>query len=122
MREKTWYNAIKDDSCPARRRAAEKEETRQEDSIEANNPGSIYYYYPTNSAWNSDKKSYLNEACDITKQNPNSQRPLISAETGGFYCIVYMERDSRNSTNGYDIADIIYISVWDDPDNYGGRK
>lgn len=95
---------------------------RQEDSIEANNPGSIYYYYPTNSAWNSDKKSYLNEACDITKQNPNSQRPLISAETGGYYCIVYMEWDSRNSTKGYDITDIIYISVWNDPANYGGRK
>lgn len=94
---------------------------RQEDSIEANNPGSIYYY-PTNSAWNSDKKSYLNEACDITKQNPNSQRPLISAETGGYYCIVYMEWDSRNSTKGYDITDIIYISVWNDPANYGGRK
>lgn len=95
---------------------------RQEDSIEANNPGSIYYYYPTNSAWNSDKKSYLNEACDITKQNPNFQRPLISAETGGYYCIVYMEWDSRNSTKGYDITDIIYISVWNDPANYGGRK
>lgn len=95
---------------------------RQEDSIEANNPGSIYYYYPTNTSYNSDKKSYLNEACDITKQNPNSQRPLISAETGGYYCIVYMEWDSRNSTNGYDITDIIYISVWNDPANYGGRK
>ena len=95
---------------------------KQEDSIEANNPGSIYYYYPTNSAWNSDGKSYLNEACDITKQNPNSQRPLINAETGGYYCIVYMEWDSRNSTNGYDITDIIYISVWNDPANYGGRK
>ena len=95
---------------------------KQEDSIEANNPGSIYYYYPTNSAWNSDKKAYLNEACDITKQNPNSERPLISGATGGYYCIVYMEWDSRNATNGYDITDIVYISVWNDPDVYGGRK
>lgn len=95
---------------------------KQEDSIEVNNPGSLYYYYPTNSSYNSDGKSYLNEACDITKQNPNNKRPLISVETGGYYCIVYMEWDSRNTNNGYNIADIIYISVWNDPDNYGGRK
>lgn len=95
---------------------------KQEDSIEVNNPGSLYFYYPTNSSYNSDGKSYLNEACDITKQNPNNKRPLISGETGGYYCIVYMEWDSHNSTKGYNIADIIYISVWNDPDNYGGRK
>ena len=95
---------------------------KQEDSIEVNNPGSLYYYYPTYTSYNSDGKSYLNEACDITKQNPNNERPLISAETGGYYCIVYMEWDSRNTNNGYDITDIIYISVWNDPDNYGGRK
>ena len=95
---------------------------KQEDSIESKQPGSLYFYYPTNSAWNSDKKSYLNEACDITKQNPNDKRPLISVETGGYYCIVYMEWDSTNANDGYDITDIIYISVWNDPDSYGGRK
>lgn len=95
---------------------------KEDDSIEVNNPGSIYYYYPTNSAWNTDGQSYLGKPCNIVTQNPNKERPLISAATGGHYKIVYMEKDSRNGTNGYDIVDEIHISVWNDPDQYGGRK
>lgn len=95
---------------------------KEDDSIEVNNPGSIYYYYPTNSAWNSDGQSYLGKPCNIAAQNPNKERPLISAATGGYYKIVYMEKDSRNGTNGYDIVDEIHISVWNDPVQYGGRK
>lgn len=95
---------------------------KEDDSIEVNNPGSIYYYYPTNSAWNSDGQSYLGKPCNIVVQNPNTERPLISVATGGYYKIVYMEKDSRNGTNGYDIVDEIHISVWNDPVQYGGRK
>lgn len=95
---------------------------KEDDSIEVNNPGSIYFYYPTNSAWNSDGQSYLGKPCNIITQNPNTERPLISVATGGHYKIVYMEKDSRNGTNGYDIVDEIHISVWNDPDQYGGRK
>lgn len=94
---------------------------KEEDPIEVNNPGSLYYYYPTNSQWNSDKQEYLGKPCNIITQNPNSERPLISGATGGYYKIVYMEKDSRNGTNGYDIVDEIHISVWNDPDQYGGR-
>lgn len=90
------------------------------DPVEVSAPGSLYWYYPTNSDYNSDKESYLGKPCDITKQNPNDERPLISGETGGYYKIVYMEKDGRNTSEGYDITDVVYISAWNDPSNYGG--
>ena len=92
---------------------------KEEDSVEENQPGSLYWYYPTNSAYNSDQVYYLNKPCDITRQNPNSERPLIGAETGGYYKIVYMEKDTTNANNGYDVTDVVHISVWNDPDVYG---
>ncbi|MEG2640550.1 MAG: Ig-like domain-containing protein [Bacilli bacterium] len=89
------------------------------DPIQTNAPGSLYWYYPTNASYNTDQTAYLGTPCDITKQSPNGERPLISK--GGFYKIVYMEKDSRNSTNGYDAIDTIYISAWNDPAaGYGG--
>lgn len=94
---------------------------RAEDPIEASCPGSLYWYYPTNSQWNSDKEAYLGKPCNILTQNPNSERALVTAETGGYYKIVYMEKDSRNSANGYDVTDVVYISVWNDPSVYGGK-
>lgn len=96
---------------------------KEDDPVESNQPGSLYWYYPTNSQYNSDKQSYLNKPCNIIDQNPNSERPLISGETGGYYKIVYMEKDTKNANGGYDVVDVIHISVWDDPDGgYGGRK
>ena len=86
------------------------------DNIYSNSPGSIYYYYPTNTSWNSDGKTYLGTPCDVTKQNPNDKRPGISAATGGMYQIVYMEKDSKNTATGaYDVYDVITIGVWNDP-------
>lgn len=93
----------------------------KEDNVEANQPGSLYWYYPTMANYNTDGQEYLGKACDITKQNPNSQRPLISGEHGGYFKIVYMEKDSNNAASGYDVTDTVYISCWNDPDNgYGG--
>lgn len=103
------------------------------DSVTKDCPGSLYWYYPTNSQWNSDNKEYLGTACDITKQNPNKERHLIDgldkgsgtytnndANGYGEFQVVYMENDSKNSTTGYDITDVVYISVWNEPSNYGG--
>lgn len=91
-----------------------------EDTVETACPGSLYWYYPTNSAWNSDQTAYLGSACNILLQNPNSERALISATTGGYYKVVYMEKDSKNADKGYDVTDVVYISVWNDPSVYGG--
>lgn len=93
---------------------------RADDSIESNQPGSLYWYYPAGSSWNSVPVA-LGEKTNILAQNPNSQRPLISGATGGFYVVVYMEKDSVNANGGYDVVDYITIGVWDDPDaGYGG--
>ena len=104
-----------------------------DDPIEENAVGSLYWYYPTNATYNSDKNAYLGTPCDITKQNPNSERHLIDGlpqgqgdyssndkDGYGFFTVVYMEWDSRNGSYGYDITDQVYISVWNDPDVYGG--
>lgn len=90
------------------------------DAIEENSDGSLYYYYPTNAAWNSDKVAHLGDRVNILLQNPNSERPLINAETGGMYLIVYFEWDSKNAQNGYTITDYVTIGVWNDPELYGG--
>lgn len=90
------------------------------DAIEENSDGSLYYYYPTNAAWNSDKVAHLGDRVNILLQNPNSERPLIGAETGGMYLIVYFEWDGKNAQNGYTITDYVTIGVWNDPAPYGG--
>jgi uncharacterized protein YjdB len=105
-----------------------------DEEVETNCKGSLYWYYPTNSAYNTDATAYLGTACDITKQNPNSERHLIDGKNKGegeysnndgngygSFRIVYMEADGKNSTGGYTITDEVYISVWNDVDNnYGG--
>ncbi len=91
------------------------------DAIEENSVGTLFYYYPTNGQWNSDGIPHLGEPVDVTLQNPNGERPLISAETGGMYVIVYFEYDGKNSTNGYTITDQVIIGVWNDVSYYGGR-
>ena len=91
---------------------------RAEDSVSEKQPGSLYWYYPSGAYGGTPS---LNEAVNILAMNPNSQRPLIGAATGGHYKVVYFEKDTLNANGGYDIVDCVYISVWDDPGNYGGR-
>lgn len=90
------------------------------DAIEENSVGSLYYYYPTNAKWNTDGAAHLGDRVNILTQNPNSERPLIDATTGGMYLIVYFEWDGKNAQNGYTITDYVTIGVWDDPGLYGG--
>ena len=94
---------------------------KKADTVEENQPGSLYWYYPSVSSYNSDGVDYFGKPCDITKQHPNSERPLITGETGGYYKVVYMTIDSANAKKGYDVYDTVYISCWNDPDQYGGR-
>ncbi len=95
---------------------------RIDDSIYENSVGSLYWYYPIDNPWNTIPVGELGTAVDITTQNPNSERPLINAETGGFYLIVYYETDSKDpATNAYTVVDMVKIGVWDDVDGgYGG--
>ena len=84
---------------------------RGDDDVVNDCPGSIYWIYPSTS-----KKTILN----IMGQNPHSSRPGIDAEHYGQYKIVLMPVSSKVG-NGYPVEDEVYISVWNDPGQYGGR-
>lgn len=95
---------------------------RDEDSIEVNAPGCLYYFYPANDAWNTVSLNGSNTT-NILLQNKNKERGLIGDEpngNGGMFKVVYFCYDSRNATNGYTIYDYFTIGVWNDPDQYGG--
>ncbi len=85
---------------------------QRDDDVENNCPGSIYWAYPSTS-----EATTIN----IMGQNPHSSRPGIDAEHGGYYKVVLMSKDSKVG-NGYPVEDEVYISVWNDPAQYGGRK
>lgn len=81
---------------------------RAEDTVEESQPGSLNWYYPS-----------VGETFDLLQQNPNSQRKLVH-ELGGYFKIVYMTYDYTNDQGGYPVYDTVYISCWNDPDQYGG--
>lgn len=86
---------------------------REEDTVEENQPGSLYWYYSSQTE---------RETFNLMGQHPNSERPLLSAATGGYFKVVLMSYDSPNEKNGYPVEDVVYISCWNDPDEgYGGR-
>lgn len=81
--------------------------------------GSIYWWYPNGNY--SGGSISLGDTVNAITQNPTSETHRhIGAETGGFYYVVYMEWDSKID-GYYKITDMVKISVWNDPDVYGGR-
>lgn len=83
---------------------------REEDSVEVEQPGSLYWYYPS-----------VGETFDMVTKHPNSERELVSAK-GGYFKIVYMTYDYPNTDGGYPVYDTVHISCWNDPEKYGGVK
>lgn len=88
---------------------------KEDDSVEENQPGSLYWYYP--SSLEGGVGTF-----NLRDQNPNSERPLVSSATGGRYKIVLRSYDYPNDKGGYPVVDTLHIGIWDDVGNYGGRK
>ncbi len=95
------------------------------DDVESKNSGSLYWFYPSSTG--------LGTKVDVTTQNPHDKRHLIDGlqkgqgdytwndgDGYGAFQIVYMDKDSANAAGGYDITDVVYISVWNDLSLYGG--
>ena len=88
---------------------------KEDDSVEENQPGSLYWYYP--SSLEGGVGTF-----NLRDQNPNSERPLVSSATGGRYKIVLRSYDYTNDKGGYPVFDTLHIGIWDDVGIYGGRK